>query len=910
MKRSKLDKYLVDGSRVDDDAEYVKELRPETPPAADTFDQSQLNAFNRMISKELAIVQGPPGTGKTFTSVVALESLIKAFGKCREATPIIVSAQTNHALDQLLMECIKNDANVVRLGGRTQNEEIEKRTMYNLRQEWKGPRSERQADSSRKRVFHRFEELLKVLFPDGLISADTFLAEGVISQKQFESLKNEDWETADDTQSDSSTDKDLVDTWLAENIERDTTCVYTPKTGQISPLGEASGAELGIESEAAAMREDRRQFDDEEKDRLKGQFIPVKFHFTGAMTSKGSRWVSKAAQLLRDQHDLYQIKPEHRGMVYRYLRRQLIAKLTKELPTLLHEYQKTCDNIKIKRGEDNAKIIKHKRVQVVGCTTTGLTKYRGLLASLKPKVLMIEEAAETREPNITSAIFPTLDQLILVGDHQQLVPHVDVRELGFEPHNLNVSLFERLVTGSSLPYCQLQVQRRMIPAIREVVQTFYPNLRDHATMKDTRHRPPVPGIGHNMWWFQHEWPDSRNESFSFVNLDEATMIVSFAQYLAQNEIEPSHITILSFYSAQVELITSLLRRNVWFQTHYPNQEWTQVVRTVDGFQGEQNDVVLLSVVRSCPERPNAGFVENENRAVVALSRAKRGLYVFGNDHNLLNSSDRSRETWEKVCNVFRQARGRTLPVVCKNHGHVTQIRAPDDWLRISEGGCQSVCGQTCPNGHSCGLSCHPSPQSQISCQRRCEKVLQCGHGCKSCCGEMCKCSHRCDEPKLKGPITHAPFINPRTGGRNMVSGSRPRRLQKENMVTQRRLAIEPSSEELMGLYRNGFPETEGTVCSPGLDLSTGRTQSQGPPAQQQNTFVIRETFKLAVVKSQGRVVDKVTYHTHGSPVEPDQEEDLIDLRDDVLVKSGSESELTCSSEQKSSSSELLIDFDE
>lgn len=55
---------------------------------------------------------------------MAVESLIKALGKYSEPTPNIVSAQTNHALDQLLAECIRNGALAARLGGRSQDEEI------------------------------------------------------------------------------------------------------------------------------------------------------------------------------------------------------------------------------------------------------------------------------------------------------------------------------------------------------------------------------------------------------------------------------------------------------------------------------------------------------------------------------------------------------------------------------------------------------------------------------------------------------------------------------------------------------------------------------------------------------------------------------------------------------------------
>ena len=58
--------------------------------------------------------------------------------------------------------------------------------------------------------------------------------------------------------------------------------------------------------------------------------------------------------------------------------------------------------------------------------------------------------------------------------------------------------------------------------------------------------------------------------------------------------------------------------------------------TVDSYQGEENDVIILSLVRS-NEYMAIGFLENKNRLVVALSRARRGLYIFGNAVTLTNS---------------------------------------------------------------------------------------------------------------------------------------------------------------------------------------------------------------------------------------------------------------------------------
>ncbi|KAF9772071.1 hypothetical protein IL306_010253 [Fusarium sp. DS 682] len=84
------------------------------------------------------------------------------------------------------------------------------------------------------------------------------------------------------------------------------------------------------------------------------------------------------------------------------------------------EYQQACGDVKISRWENEIKVIKDEKIEISGCPTTGLSKYRGLIAALKPRILMIEEAAETREANINSALYPSLDKIV-VGDHQQLV---------------------------------------------------------------------------------------------------------------------------------------------------------------------------------------------------------------------------------------------------------------------------------------------------------------------------------------------------------------------------------------------------------------------------------------------------------------------------------------------------------
>jgi len=70
---------------------------------------------------------------------------------------------------------------------------------------------------------------------------------------------------------------------------------------------------------------------------------------------------------------------------------------------------------------------------------------------------------------------------------------------------------------------------------------------------------------------------------------------------------------------------------------------------VDNYQGEESDIILLSLVRS-NEKGNVGFLKTENRICVALSRAKYGLYIMGNMDNLYNSGNLWKQIKETLVN--------------------------------------------------------------------------------------------------------------------------------------------------------------------------------------------------------------------------------------------------------------------
>jgi len=667
-----------------------------------SLDESQLRGLFHIISKELAIVQGPPGTGKTFTSVEAIKVLVANRRRTR-ASPIIVAAQTNHALDQILIHCIAAGTKVLRVGSRTQNELVKERTIWELRQ--KTDIQAEQKVRSIDRELHaneaRIRALVHKLFGEGLLNPDDLVEAGIISQEQKDSLQDDSYETEATLDERGPFALWLGDSLIPAEAIRDSH--ITQK--EFDETDERARKELlGFECEEEDL-ENIGDADDEEW-QLRGTWIPIQHVWSArAPDNLGStrRAVEKA---LRDNQNLYEIKPKLRGAVYRYFQAKLLESKTPEFSRLLAERDALCKERKQWKFLGNVELVRNGKFDIIGCTTTGLTKYRGFLAATKPTIMLIEEAAETREANIVSALYPSIQQLILVGDHKQLAPKCDIIYLSEWPYNINVSLFQRMV-DLNMHFEMLNQQRRMKPELRCIVNPFYETLRDHPSVLSPKNRPDVPGMGgRNCWWFTHNWPEDTNPDFSKFNNWEAEMIAKFFAYLVYNGTSPEKITILSFYKGQRKTLVKQLRNHPGL-AGIPKFN----VCTVDAYQGEENDIILLSIVRSPRDnRYCMGFVEDAHRAVVSISRARRGFYIFGNIENALHASTGSRELWGKIYEGFLDQgcadTGRGIPLVCEKHRREIWIKDIDDWVG-NAGGCDLPCGEIRPCGHPCSLNCHP-----------------------------------------------------------------------------------------------------------------------------------------------------------------------------------------------------------
>lgn len=260
--------------------------------------------------------------------------------------------------------------------------------------------------------------------------------------------------------------------------------------------------------------------------------------------------------------------------------------------------------------------------------TTNIGAGHFTLANRKFSIVLIDEATQATEPSALVPIVKGARQLILVGDHKQLPPTVTSQRA--EEGGLDIPLFERLLSNG-LPAHMLTTQYRMHPTIREFPSSrFYENrLDDGCSSSD---RPPVAGF---LWpdWDKpvafvpvHGVEIEEESGSSRSNMDEAAVVVKVVNdLLAPGDLSSEDIGVISPYAGQVRLIRSM------FEDQIEGLE----VKSVDGYQGREKEIIVLSTVRA-NEAGKVGFLSNYRRLNVALTRAKRGLIVIGDDRTLRN----------------------------------------------------------------------------------------------------------------------------------------------------------------------------------------------------------------------------------------------------------------------------------
>eukprot|EP00775_Hariotina_reticulata_P006332 gene6332-6566_t len=562
---------------------------------ASSLDISQTRALIACLTQELAVVQGPPGTGEVDAQYVCMTLMQLLLSNTRgpasntfnqpqadqpsstiplsqrpQIGPILVLCYTNHALDAFLEGLVDAgvDEGIIRVGGRSKSAKLER---FNLRN---------QEDSRARGVEVARAAFLQEVTPQGgggfqKVSSrskrrkaqvlgtaedeDGWVWGADVLQDWLHSSPVSDWQreqwvsrALQDWQGQVSEGVKLLE--CAEDAEDGVSDGSEPDTAAAQPPASqhcmaVKGGDLhvdpGTENPFTALLLLGDEADEEELHKALaghsfGQQQPQgPEQWLKSSSSSFGRWMLHSAdapeevqaeQLERHVDQLLQandVSSMSRAERQRLYRHWLEAKAT--------DWGTEINSLVVELEEEQAH----------------LAQYYDR-ASLQ--VIIVEEAAEVLEAHILTSLTSATEHLILIGDHLQLPPKVETYDLQQESgrgHDLNVSLFERLVRQGNVQHVMLEEQRRMLPAISELIRgPLYPAMRDHPRVHAY---PPVRGLVQPLFFWDHDHKEGgQDESKSKYNSYEVDACLGLARYLLQQGFaEEGDITILTPYVGQL-----------------------------------------------------------------------------------------------------------------------------------------------------------------------------------------------------------------------------------------------------------------------------------------------------------------------------------------------------------------------
>ncbi|KAH9987464.1 AAA domain-containing protein [Russula compacta] len=391
--------------------------------SSSNLDPSRADALIDTLTREVSLIQGPPGTGKSFTAKEILRVLFRS-----KIKPIVLIAFTNHALDHMLTSILDAQitTNVVRLGSRTTDERIAQYTLHKL---------ERLPENEALHRLRRREYAALKQIEDDLTR--------VMNQMQLSGLTWKDAEKFLDFQypqhADSLREPPF---WIAEVFRRITedekengewTQVSKGKKANQDP--EITGIygfwKNGGDIEFIQSPSTSKSKGDGGVDPRQAFFEELSF--SGMMPSipPGQRSLEN---LITSTSDVWSMSLSERKCLAQSweddMRRAAYEINLEEFHLLKKRYKVAC-----KGYEDVQDALRRgllSRADLIACTTTGAAKLISLLTSIRPKVVMVEEAGQVLEAHILASLVPSVEHLICIGDPQQLRPNISTFSLSMD----------------------------------------------------------------------------------------------------------------------------------------------------------------------------------------------------------------------------------------------------------------------------------------------------------------------------------------------------------------------------------------------------------------------------------------------------------------------------------------------
>jgi hypothetical protein len=751
---------------------------PLYPRDLTILDPSQWEAMKMILTKRLSIVQGPPGTGKTFIGLKATQILLDQRGF---AGPILCVCYTNHALDQFLEGILKFEKSIVRVGGRCKSEILAEYSLQKLRPRTMGSRLVYGDLNARESLREQIQTLVKALnrpallldqfwdFIDFKPSNPDIQGRLTALYQMLGGTSQLNQQKASQTASTSApappapkkaagaNDDAAANVGADDDYDTDS---EASSDDELEELLRANDLDLSSDEEEndnhGRARSSRK--DKEAKTKPSETKLFVDIHGTHAALLRLCAGGTEDLRYLDHQYLPHNYQ-QFMGLAEN-VRKSIFLTWLQETTRIL---RRECANLTAKFAEavkrinafnDGTTVDFLAKQRVIGMTTTGAAKNAAILQALNPKVIIVEEAAEIFEAHVIACLTATVEKVILIGDHQQLRPKVV--HFPLTKRGLDISLFERLIMAG-IPHVALRQQHRMHPEISRYLRPIYPHLFDGPNTSEKRLDYANLGFERRVTFLNHNWKEfgsgEDDEAGSKSNVPEAEYIFGLARYLLAQGVPPANITVIAMYQGQNRQLKSFFRGSQpkgFGDLELIKKQLKEVrICCVDDYQGEENEIIIVSLVR-CNQDGTAGFVRIPNRVCVALSRARSMMFVLGSQDTLLKDAKRKKSkagreeppiwppTLELMQNTGVVANQMTIscPIHKDDAKSVKQMAAPSDWQQ-SLTACSKPCAEQLDCGHWCKQKCH-GRMAHGRCYEPCERVFdECGHRCPKPCFQSC-----------------------------------------------------------------------------------------------------------------------------------------------------------------------------
>ena len=753
--------------------EYIVVKENKYPQSLiNSLDSSQFNAIKVCLNNEIGIIQGPPGTGKTHVGAILTNILLQNI-----KNPILIVCYTNHALDQFIQHLIPFTSNIVRIGGRCTNENV-KQFQLNKQGRFRD-KNIIGCNKEIERICDEIRGLEELLNNKKRLDFNDFI---LYYNNIFDKIKKDFFEKFNEFKKSKIPDNILYKLWsdqmeldffIEKNFINRKNNSYNKLYEKFYYFNYDDPKIIKFDDDIINNRADEDEEDEDDEDdsdeinenynRLAEGGIDMDDY----QNNNFNRYENNIdlndlnIQITKEQFDniiannnMWNFGPKIRKCLIKYFKGDIIQK------KFLNKYNdeiKTYKNLLKRKNElelmNDSNLLK--KSQIVGMTTTGCAKYSTIIEQNNFEVVIIEEAAEVLESHIVALLTKNTKHLIMIGDHKQLRPKPYNYQIAHNYH-FDVSMFERLI-NNNIQYATLKYQRRMKPLFAEFVRIIYggDTYIDHEKVKN---REPIKGIEKDMYIITHNNLETENANLaSKSNEYEAKYLIRLCNYLLQQNYTEDQITILTLYVGQVLLLRKEAKKyNINVR-----------ISSVDNYQGEECDIILLSLVRS-NKKFEIGFLKTFNRVCVAFSRARYGFYIIGNLECIikgeeLNLTKKENYNKPKNINIFEQKKeedksenkmesvwkqikelaekkniiGDKLNLCCQRHKKITTISNINDFANVPEGGCNELCKERLNCGHVCEKPCHALPHEMFKCRKPCQRILPCKHKCTKYCYEEC-----------------------------------------------------------------------------------------------------------------------------------------------------------------------------